>query len=161
MRAAIHCKFPRESFVRGQLLEEFDAIDRLLQRTRRIAVLGIKPETRAERPAHQIPLYLSNAGYEVLPVPVYYPEIERILGVAVHRRLADVPGRIDVVDVFRKSEDLEPHLPDLLAAKPRVVWLQSGIRHDAFAGKLLDAGIDVVQDRCMRVEHRRWRSDRG
>lgn len=149
-----------EPTVRGQLLEDFDAIDRLLQRTRRIAVLGIKPETRAERPAHQIPLYLSNAGYEVLPVPVYYPDIDRILGKAVHRKVADVPGRIDVVDVFRKPEDLEPHLPDLLAAKPRVVWLQSGIRHDAFAGKLLDAGIDVVQDRCMRVEHRRWRSGR-
>lgn len=149
-----------EPTVRGQLLEDFDAIDRLLQRTRRIAVLGIKPETRAERPAHQIPLYLSNAGYEVLPVPVYYPDVDRILGKAVHRKVADVPGRVDVVDVFRKPEDLEPHLPDLLAAKPRVVWLQSGIRHDAFAGKLLDAGIDVVQDRCMRVEHRRWRSGR-
>lgn len=146
--------------MRGQLIEEFGAIDRLLERSRRIAVLGIKPETHADRPAHQIPLYLSGAGYEVLPVPVYYPGVDRILGKAVHRKLADVPGRIDVVDVFRKSEDLEPHLPDLMAAKPRAVWLQSGIRHDAFAEKLLAAGIDVVQDRCMRVEHRRWRSER-
>lgn len=147
--------------MRGQLIEEFGAIDRLLERTRRIAVLGIKPETHADRPAHQIPLYLSGAGYEVLPVPVYYPDVGRILGKPVHRKLADVPGRIDVVDVFRKSGDLEPHLPDLLAAKPRAVWLQSGIRDDAFAEKLLAAGIDVVQDRCMRVEHRRWRSERG
>ena len=150
-----------ESFVRGRPIEEFDAIDRLLERTRRIAVLGIKPEARADRPAHQIPLYLASAGYEVLPVPVYYPEVERILGWVVHRRLADIPGRIDLVDVFRKPEHLEMHLPDLLATRPRAVWLQSGIRHDAFAERLLDAGIDVVQDRCIRVEHRRWRSERG
>ena len=106
----------------------------------------------------EVGLCISRAGYEVLPVPVYYPDVTRILGKPVHRSVADVPGRMDVVNVFRKSEDLEPHLDDLIKARPRAVWLQTGIRDDAFAERLLAAGIDVVQDQCMMVEHRRWRS---
>ena len=144
--------------MRGSLLQHHRDIDRLLAQTRRIAVLGIKPEDRMPAPAHMIPAYMHRAGYEVVPVPVYYPDVTQILGKAVHRSVAEVPGRVDVVDVFRKTEDLEPHLDDLLKARPRAVWLQTGIRDDAFAEKLLVAGIDVVQDQCMMVEHRRWRS---
>ena len=135
-------------------------IDRILAQVRRIAVLGIKPETHAGQPAHMIPSYMHRVGYDVVPVPVYYPEVTQILGKPVFRRVADVPGRVDLVDVFRKPSDLMPHLDDLIAARPRVVWLQSGIRHDEFAEKLLAAGIDVVQDQCLMVEHRRWQSTR-
>jgi predicted CoA-binding protein len=144
--------------MRGSLLQHHRDIDRLLAQTRRIAVLGIKPEYKMPAPAHRVPAYLQRCGYDVVPVPVYYPEATEILGKPVHRAVADIPGRIDVVDVFRKPEDLEPHLDDLLKARPRAVWLQTGIRHDGFAGRLLAAGIDVVQDQCMMVEHRRWRS---
>jgi predicted CoA-binding protein len=105
-----------------------------------------------------VPGYMQRHGYEVIPVPVDYPDVTQILGRPVHRRLQDVPGRIDLVDVFRKSQDLMPHLDDILAAKPRAVWLQSGIRHDDFARALTQAGIDVVQDQCLMVEHRRWQA---
>ena len=146
---------------RGSLLEHHRDIDVLLAGMRRIAVLGIKPESRADQPAHRVPAYLQRQGYEVIPVPVYYPEITEILGKPVFRRVADVPGRIDVLDVFRKPQDLPSHLDDIVAARPRSVWLQSGIRHDAFAQALLEAGIDVVQDQCLMVEHRRWVSGRA
>lgn len=142
----------------GRLLAGHRQIDALLSGLRRIAVLGIKPETHAGQPAHMIPAYMQRQGYEVIPVPVYYPDVTEILGQPVFRRLQDVPGRIDLVDVFRRPQDLMPHLDDILASKPRAVWLQTGIRHDEFASALVRAGIDVVQDECLMVEHRRWRS---
>ena len=144
----------------GSLIRDHIAFDRLLPQLRRIAVLGIKPETRADRPAHIVPAYLHRAGYEVVPVPVYYPDVSEILGQRVYRKVAEIPGRVDVVDVFRKPADLMPHLEDLIAARPRLVWMQTGIRDDAFAARLMAAGIDVVQDECLMVEHRRWRSSR-
>ncbi len=145
--------------MRGDLIQGHREIDRMLSGMRRIAVLGIKPETHATRPAHMIPAYLQRMGYEVVPVPVYYPEVTHILGKPVLRQVAEITGRVDVVNVFRKSEDLPPHLSDLLQARPRAVWLQTGIRNDDFAESLLRAGIDVVQDECLMVEHRRWYSE--
>src|SRR5690606_27828711 len=100
----------------GSLISDHIAFDRLLPRLRRIAVLGIKPESRADRPAHIVPAYLHRAGYEIVPVPVYYPDVAEILGRRVYRRVAEIPGRVDVVDVFRKPDDLLPHLDDLIAA---------------------------------------------
>jgi predicted CoA-binding protein len=144
--------------MRGELIQDHRQIDRLLSGIRRIAVLGIKPETHAAQPAHMIPAYLHRVGYEVIPVPVYYPEVTHILGKPVLRAVADVKGRVDVLNVFRKPGDLPSHLPDILKARPRTVWLQTGIRDDAFAESLLRGGIDVVQDQCLMVEHRRWRS---
>ena len=142
----------------GRLIQDHREIDVLLSGLRRIAVLGIKPETRADRPAHTVPAYMQRQGYEIIPVPVYYPDVTEILGRPVFRNLRDVPGRIDLVDVFRKAEDIAPHLDDIVAARPRAVWFQTGIRHDECAQALRNAGIDVVQDECLMVEHRRWRS---
>ncbi len=130
----------------------------LLARTHRIAVLGIKPESHADQAAHYVPKYLQDAGFEVVPVPVYYPDVTAILGQKVYRKLADIPGPIDMVNVFRRPVDLMPHLEDILAKKPASVWLQLGIRDDAFAAELTKAGIEVVQDRCIMVEHRRCKS---
>ncbi|HEX7801827.1 MAG TPA: CoA-binding protein [Pseudoxanthomonas sp.] len=144
--------------MRGALIQDHREIDRLLSGIRRIAVLGIKPETHAAQPAHMIPAYLHRVGYEVIPVPVYYPEVTHILGKPVLRAVTDIKGRADVLNVFRKPSDLPPHLPDILKARPRIVWLQTGIRDDGFAESLLRGGIDVVQDQCLMVEHRRWRS---
>jgi predicted CoA-binding protein len=135
------------------------AVAELVRSARRIAVLGIKPETRAMKPAHYVSAYLAEAGVEVIPVPVYYPEVTHILGRPVYRRVADVPGppgSIDIVDVFRRSHDVAAHLGDLLAARPRAVWLQLGIRDDATAEALARAGILVVQDRCLMVDHQRY-----
>ena len=134
------------------LLESPDAIRALLGRVRRVAVLGIKPETHADRPAFFVPEYVASAGFDVIPVPVYYPEVTEILGRPVYRRLVDVPGPIDLVDVFRRPEHIPQHLDDMLAAKPGAVWMQSGIRNDAVAEALARAGIDVVQDHCLMVE---------
>jgi predicted CoA-binding protein len=139
---------------RAHLLDARDDIRRLLERTRRVAVLGIKPETHAHLPAFYVAHYAAQAGLEVIPVPVYYPDVTEILGRRAYRRLADVPGDIDLVDVFRRPHDIPPHLDDILAKRPKAVWFQSGIRNDAAAETLARAGIDIVQDRCLMVELR-------
>jgi uncharacterized protein len=126
----------------------------LLRSARRVAVLGIKTETARGQPAFYVPQALQAMGLEIVPVPVYYPEATEILGEKVYRKLAEVPGPIDVVDVFRRSGDVAAHLPDILAKKPRSVWLQSGIRDDRTAQALARAGILVVQDRCLMVDYR-------
>ena len=129
-------------------------IQSLLNETRTIAVLGIKTEAQANQPAFYVPRYLQTAGFQVIPVPVYYPDVTQILGQRVYRRLVDIPIHVDLVNVFRLSHDVPPHVPDILAKMPRAVWLQSGIRNDAAAETLAKAGIKVVQDRCIMVEHR-------
>lgn len=137
------------------LIDDAQGIAALLKRTRRIAVLGIKTEAHAGQPAFSVPQYLQRAGLEIVPVPVYYPDVKEILGLPVYRKLTDIPGEIDLVDVFRRPQDLEAHVDDLLAKKPKAVWFQSGIRNDAVAQRLAEAGIQVVQDHCLMVEHRR------
>lgn len=147
---------------RDRLLDSPEQIDALLAATRRVAVLGIKTEAQADQPAFYVPRYLADAGLDVVPVPVYYPDTTQILGKSVYRALADVPPpALDLVDVFRRPQDLPPHLDDILAARPAAVWLQSGIRNDSFAEKLVEAGIAVVQDRCLMVEHRRFARRNG
>lgn len=136
------------------LIESAEGIKTLLSQTRRIAVLGIKTEAQGSQPAFYVPQYLATAGLEVIPVPVYYPEATHILGRQVFRKLVDVPGEIDLVNVFRRSEDISAHLDDMLAKRPQGVWFQSGIRNDEIAEKLARAGIKVVQDRCLMIEHR-------
>lgn len=126
----------------------------LLAGTKTIAVLGIKTEAQANAPAFYVPSYLHSAGFQVIPVPVYYPEVSQILGQTVYRKLSDIPIEVDLVNVFRRSQDVQPHLEDILAKKPKSVWLQSGIRNDAVAETLARADIKVVQDRCLMVEHR-------
>jgi predicted CoA-binding protein len=100
---------------------------------------------------------MARAGYDVVPVPVYYPEVTTILGRAVYRSVSAIPGPVDMINVFRRPVDIPPHLPDLIAARPRVVWFQLGIVHDEAAEALARAGIEVVQDRCLLVEHRELR----
>ena len=136
------------------LLLDPGQIRELILQTRRIAVLGIKTEKQASQPAFYVPEYLDAAGLEVIPVPVYYPDVTSILEKKVYRRLIDIPGEIDLVDVFRRARDIYGHVEDILAKKPRAVWFQSGIRNDEVAEKLAKAGIQVVQDRCLMVEHR-------
>jgi predicted CoA-binding protein len=119
----------------------------LLQRTRRIAVLGIKTEAQSDQPSVYVPKYMQDAGCEIVPVPVYYPEATTILGEKVYRKLVDIPGDIDMVDIFRRSPDVMGHVDDIVAKKPNSVWLQLGIRNDTAAEIFAKAGIKVVQDR--------------
>jgi predicted CoA-binding protein len=136
------------------LIDSPSDIRNLIRQTQRIAVLGIKTEAQADQPAFYVPKYLVTAGFEVMPVPVYYPKVMEILGKRVYRRLMEIAGNIDLVDVFRRSQDINGHVEDILAKKPTAVWFQSGIRNDAAAETLAKAGIKVVQDRCLMVEHR-------
>jgi predicted CoA-binding protein len=136
------------------ILRTDNEIRELLKATKTIAVLGIKPESHASQPAFYVPKYMADAGYEIIPVPVYYPGVTEILGKKVYRDLSDVPGEIDLVNVFRRSEDIPKHTLEILAKKPKAVWFQLGIRNDEVAEKLADAGIKVVQDLCLMVEHR-------
>ncbi|CAA9353358.1 MAG: O-acetylhomoserine sulfhydrylase / O-succinylhomoserine sulfhydrylase, partial [uncultured Gemmatimonadetes bacterium] len=133
-----------ESDWRQNLVTTSDGIAQLLRDTKRIAVLGIKTEAQAGQPAFYVPEYLHNAGLDVVPIPVYYPDATRILGKPVYRRVADVPGPVDMVNVFRRSEDVAPHVDDILAAKPKAVWMQSGIRNEQAAQRFAEAGIKVV-----------------
>jgi predicted CoA-binding protein len=135
------------------LIEKPAEIRALLERTHRIAVLGIKTEDDYP-PAYYVPEYAQRAGYEIVPVPVYYPDVTEILGEKVYRRLTAIPGDIDMVNVFRRSQDIPPHVDDILAKKPKSVWFQLGIRNDAVAAQLSAQGIDVVQDHCLLVELR-------
>jgi hypothetical protein len=142
---------------RDNLVTSPEGIARIVLECTRIAVLGIKTEARRDQPAFYVPEYMARAGYDIVPVPVYYPDAVEILGRPVYRTVASVPGPVDMVNVFRRPRDIPAHVDDILAARPRVVWLQLGIRHEAAAEAFARAGIQVVQDRCLMVEHRRLR----
>jgi len=136
------------------ILTTDDEIRDLLKATKTIAVLGIKPESHGGQPAFYVSKYMADAGYDIIPVPVYYPEVTEILGKPVYRDLTKVPGEIDLLNVFRRSEDIPKHTLEILEKKPKAVWFQLGIRNDEVAEKLAEAGIKVVQDLCLMVEHR-------
>ena len=132
-------------------------IARIVRECQRIAVLGMKTEAQRDQPAFYVPEYMARVGYDIVPVPVYYPEVTEILGRRVYRTVASVSPPADMVNVFRRPHHIPPHVDDILAARPRVVWLQLGIRNDQAAEALARADIQVVQDRCLLVEHRRLR----
>lgn len=138
------------------LIQDEAGIRAVVQASKRVAVLGIKTEQQSDQPAFYVAEYLAQAGVDVVPVPVYYPDVTHILGKPVFRRLVDIPGDIDLVDVFRRPQDIDQHVEDILAKKPKAVWFQSGIRNDAAAEKFARAGIKVVQSRCLMVDHRRY-----
>lgn len=124
-----------------------------LRTARRVAVLGIKPASRAGQPAADIPVYLQQQGYDVVPVPVYYPEVTEMLGLPVVRDLTQVEQPVDILDVFRRPEDVPGHVEDILILAPKVVWFQPGCLHPASAQRLVDAGLAVAHS-CIYVVHR-------
>lgn len=123
----------------------------ILRASRTIAVVGLSPNPG--RPSHEVALYLQEAGYTIVPVR---PGVTRILGAPCHPDLttaAAVAGPLDIVNVFRRSEAIMELRDALLAVRPRLVWLQIGVRDDAVAAELEAAGIPVVMDRCLMVDH--------
>lgn len=140
----------------SQFLVDDDAgIAEIVKGARRVAVLGAKSEAEPSEAAYIVPEWLRRHGVEILPVPLGADAPAELFGAPAYRRLADVPGAVDVVDVFRRSGEVGAFVDDLLAMKPRCVWMQLGIRNDAAAEKLARAGIRVVQDRCLMEEFRR------
>ena len=142
---------PADDDWRMHLVNDVVGIRRVLAETHRIAVLGIKIE-ESGAPAFYVPEYVQQAGFEIVPVPVYYPEATEILGERVYRTVAEIPGEIDMVNVFRRAHRIPAHVDDIIAKRPKSVWFQLGIRNDEAAEQLARAGIDVVQDRCLMVE---------
>jgi predicted CoA-binding protein len=138
----------------ANLVDDDDGLARILREARTVAVLGAKAQP--SQPAYYVPAYLAREGYQVLPVNPMLTGAE-ILGTTVVATLAELPGPVDVIDVFRRPEYLPDHATEILALpwRPAVVWFQLGIRNDAAAERLARAGIRVVQDRCMMPEHRR------
>ena len=139
------------------LINDTNGIQQVIRETKTIAVLGIKPESHADQAAHYVPAHMAAAGYDVIPVPVYYPDVTEILGRNVYRKLADIGRPVDMVNVFRRPQDINQHIDDILAVKPKSVWFQLGIRNDEAARRFAEAGIKVVQDRCLMVEEGRMR----
>jgi uncharacterized protein len=139
------------------LITSRDGIRDLLAGTRRIAVLGMDKEQNADRAAFYVPSYMMKAGFEVIPVPVKYPGLEQVAGLKAYASVSEIPGDIDLVNVFRRPGDIPKHVDDILAKKPKSVWFQLGIRNDEAAEQFARAGILVVQDRCLMVDHQRLR----
>lgn len=127
-----------------------DQIRELLTRVRRVAVVGLSP--RPERDSHRVAQYLQARGYEIVPV---YPREERILGQQVYRRVRDIPGGVDLVDVFRRGQDLPEVVEDALAARAPALWFQIDCVNEDAAARATAAGATVVMDRCIMVDHAR------
>ena len=123
----------------------------LVRNARRIAVVGLS--RKPERPSHGVAAYLQRAGYTIVPV---HPAGGVTLGEAVHpdlRTAAAAAGPLDIVNIFRRSEHVPALLDQLLEVHPQLVWMQMGIRHAEVARRLEEAGIAVVMDRCLAVDH--------
>lgn len=122
----------------------------ILANTRTIAVVGISD--RQERPAHSVPAYLQAVGYRIIPVN---PNLDSVLGEKAYPDLHAVPDPVDLVLLFRRSEDVPPHVEEAIAIGAKAIWMQSGIVNSVAAAQARDAGLSVVMDACMRTEHAR------
>ncbi|MBI3894613.1 MAG: CoA-binding protein [Acidobacteria bacterium] len=130
-------------------------IDKVLESSRVIAVVGLS--NRDYRPSHRVAEYLQSVGYRIIPVN---PNETEVLGIKAYPTLDDVPEKIDVVDIFRRSEFVPSLVDAAIRSGAKVIWMQEGIFHDAAAQRARAAGLQVVMDRCMFKEHRRWISDK-
>lgn len=126
------------------------AIRALLQGVKRIAVVGLSP--KAQRDSYRVSAYMKGHGYEIVPV---YPREDEILGARVYRSLAEIPGRVDLVNVFRRAEEVAGVVDAFLAIDAPAIWLQYDCVDEAAAQRALEAGRVVVMDRCLMVEHNR------
>lgn len=134
---------------KGHLLEKDEEIRDALKNYKTIAVVGMSP--KAEKTSNMVGRYLIGAGYTVIPI---YPGGGVIEGLKAYDKLEDLePGSVEILDVFRKSEDIDGHVDAAIRLKPKLFWMQLDIRNDAAAKKLMDAGIDVIMDKCIKVQH--------
>ncbi len=125
-------------------------IREILSRSRTVAVVGMSPNP--ERPSHNVARYLQERGYRIIPVN---PSADTILGRKSYPDLASIPGPVDVVDIFRRSEEVLPIVEQAIGIGAKVVWMQEGVINEEAARRAREAGLSVVMDRCMRKEHMR------
>jgi predicted CoA-binding protein len=130
-------------------MSESDRITELLKKAKNIAVVGLSSSPM--RPSYGVAAYMQTQGYKIIPVN---PEIKGALGEKACASLADAPGKIDIVNIFRRSEFVPEVVDEAIKLKPSAIWMQEGVRNDAAADKARKAGIFVVQDRCILKEHR-------
>jgi len=128
------------------------AIRRILAASRTVAVVGLSP--KPERPSHQVARYLQEAGYRIIPVN---PACAVILGEQCYPELRSVPLPIDIVDIFRRSEEVEAIVREAIAIGAKLVWMQQGVVNEAAAKLAEEAGLVVVMDRCLKIELERLR----
>ena len=137
------CEMPRDNAGPEEVRE-------ILETARTVAVVGLSD--KPDRDSYHVAAYLQRAGYRIIPVN---PMVKEVLGEKAYARLRDVPGRIDVVDVFRKAEAVPEIVEDAIAVGAKAVWMQEGVVHNAAADKARAAGLTVVMDRCLLKEHRK------
>jgi uncharacterized protein len=131
-------------------MDDINTLRRILKENRVIAVVGLSADWY--RPSYFAAKYMQEHGYRVIPVNPKYPSI---LGEKCYRSLRDIPETVDIVDVFRKTEDVMPIAEDAIAIRAKVLWQQLGVRNEGAAAKARAAGLEAVMDRCVKIEHGR------
>ena len=134
----------------GKIIKEDDDIKELLENSRTIAILGLSP--KPDRESNKIANYLKDNGYSIIPVR---PGQKEILGQSTYATLDDIKKDVDIVDVFRNPEQVLPHAYEAIKIQPKVFWMQLGIENHEAASLLVKAGIDVVMNKCIKIEHDR------
>jgi len=131
-------------------MDDINTLRRILRESKVIAVVGLSADWY--RPSFFAAKYMQEHGYRIIPVNPKYPEI---LGEKCYRSVRDVPVKIDIVDIFRKTEDVMPIAEDAIAVGAKVLWQQLGVRNEAAAAKARAAGLEAVMDHCVKIEHGR------
>jgi len=127
-----------------------DDIEKIVRESKTIAVVGLSPNP--QRPSHDVARYLQQQGYRIIPVN---PNISQVLGEKSYSDLSSIPEHIDVVDIFRRSEEVPPIVEEAIKVKAGAIWMQEGVIHEGAAEKARRAGLRVVMDKCLLKEHRR------
>ncbi|MBI4284500.1 MAG: CoA-binding protein [Chloroflexi bacterium] len=128
----------------------------ILKSSRVVAIVGLS--SKPDRPSNRVGRYLKRHGYHVIPVN---PTEKEVLGEVCYPDLTSIPGPVDIVDIFRRSEDVPPIVEAAIKIKAKVVWMQEGVINEAAANRARQAGLLVVMDRCMRREHIKMRELEG
>jgi uncharacterized protein len=131
-------------------VDDINTLRRILRESRVIAVVGLSADWF--RPSFFAAKYMQEHGYRVIPVNPKYPQI---LGERCYKSLRDIPEKVDLVDIFRKSQDVMPIAEDAIAIRAKVLWQQLGVKNEAAAAKARAAGLEAVMDRCVKIEHGR------
>jgi predicted CoA-binding protein len=133
--------------------EEQQTIERILRTARTVATVGLSDDP--QKPAHTVPAYLQSQGYRIIPVN---PGLETALGERAYGSLGEIAEPVDVVQIFRRSDQVGPIVDEAIAVGAKAVWMQIGIADEEAAARARAAGLDVVMNQCMRVQHIRWSS---
>ena len=131
-------------------MDDVNTLRRILRENKVIAVVGLSADWI--RPSYFAAKYMQEHGYRVIPVN---PKYDAILGEKCYRSLREVPEKVDIVDIFRKSADVMPIAEDAIAIRAKVLWQQLGVRNESAAAKARAAGLEAVMDRCVKIEHGR------